>query len=228
MPLALAKRSTLVRSVALAASLCLVFAACNLRTNMWRMGLGSWATDLTVARVESRWVFLESTLVGHGLSLTVYTPASEECAHVMQLEEPVDYVERGVGGRFLRDGVQCDTVGIGPPLVQRTRGGRGGSLRSQPIPRERSSFRVVFEDEEVMLLRGRFVLASRIGWRGGQDSVAVVPNESRCRLAVEGGVASMEFRPAGRNTLSLVSREGPCPIIRLIIPPPPNAPAPIG
>ncbi len=216
------KTTRLLAIVAVAAALSLVSAACNWRTNMWRMGLGSWATDLTVARVVPRWVYLESTLVGHGLSLTVYTPASEACVHVMQPEEPVDYVERGVGGRFLRDDVQCDTVGIGPPLVHRTRGGRGGSLRTQPIPREQSTFQVVFEDEEVMLLRGRFVLASRIGWRGGHDSVAVVPNESRCRLAVDGGVASMEFRPAGRNTLSLVSREGPCRIIGLVIPPPPN------
>jgi hypothetical protein len=216
------KTTRLWSIVTLAVVLSLAFTSCNWRRNMWRMGLGSWATDLTVYRVVPRWVYIESTLVGHGLSLTVYTPASAECAHVMQPEQPVDYVERGVGGRFLRDDVQCDTVGIGPPLVQRTRGGRGGSLRTTPIPREQATFQVVFEDEEVMLLRGRFVLASRIGWSGGHDSIAVVPNESRCRLAVEGGVASMEFRPAGRNTLSLVSREGPCRIIGLVMPPTSN------
>ncbi len=214
------------RSLALVAALGLVFTACNARTNAWRMGLGTWAADLSVAYVAPRWVFLEATLYGHGLSLTVYTPASEECIHVLEIDQPVDYVERGVGGRFLRDGVQCDTVGIGPPLVQRTRGGRGGSLRTQPIPRERASFRVVFEDEEVLMLRGRFVLASRIGWRGGHDSVAVVPNEPRCQAAVEGGTASMEFRPAGRNTLSLVARGGGCPIVGLVIPPPPEPTAP--
>ena len=95
------KTTRLLAIVALAAALSLVSAACNWRTNMWRMGLGSWATDLTVARVVPRWVFLESTLVGHGLSLTVYTPASEACVHVMQPEEPVDYVERGASSMMV-------------------------------------------------------------------------------------------------------------------------------
>ena len=93
------------------------------------------------------------------------------------------------------------------------------SLATTKVQGRLNMSRVVFEDEEVMLLRGRFLLASRIGWAGGRDSVAVVPNVSRCQLAAEGGVASMEFRPAGRNTLSLVSREGPCRIVGLIIPP---------
>ncbi len=190
----------------------------------WQLGFGSFATDLSVVRVVPRGDYLDTTLVGHGLSLDVFTPASAVCARVLEPEGRVDYVERGIAGRLERDGESCDAVGIAGTRVRRARQPRRQSLRSSPIPRAQAHFRPTYEDDDLILLRGRFPLAFHVGWSGGGDSIAAVPNESVCRGAVEGNVASMEFRPSGRTSLSLVGRDGLCPIVGLILPsgPPPR------
>jgi hypothetical protein len=196
----------------------------------WELGLGSFATDLSVVRVVPRGEYLDATLVGHGLSLEVYTPRDAACSHVLAPEAQVDYVERGVAGRLERDGQSCDAVGIGGSRVRRARQPRRSSLRSSPIPRAQATFREVHRDDEVILVRGRFPLARYVGFAGGRDSVAVVPNETQCTAALEGGVASMEYRPSGRTTLSLVGKSGLCPIIGLIqpLPPPRSGPEEAG
>lgn len=184
----------------------------------WELGLGSFATDLSVVRVVPRGDYLEASLVGHGLSLDVYAPRSDTCSQVLESEAQVDYVERGVAGSLEHRGVSCDAVGIGGARVQRARQPRGSDLRSTPIPRAQATFREIYRDEEVILVRGRFPLASRVGWGGGGDSVVVLPNEPVCRDALEGGVASMEYRPSGRTTLGLVGARALCPIIGLVQP----------
>jgi len=198
----------------------LLVTGCNWRRGLWQMGLGSFATELTVQRITPRAEFLEVNLVGSGLDLTVYVPATEECAFVLKPEEPIGYTERGVAGRFDREGVQCDSVGFGDPLIRGARQPRSSNLRSSPVPRSQASFRVMHEDEEVIMLRGRFPQARRIAWAGANDSIAVVQNTSVCRAAIEGGVASMEYRASGNNTLTLVGREGLCRIVGLVIPRP--------
>ena len=197
----------------------LLVSSCSWRKTLWEVGLGSFATDLSVARVVQRHTYLEATLVGHGLALTVYVPASEECAFVLKHEEPVDYVERGIGGRYEREGVSCDAVGIGDPLIRRARQPRSSSQRSSLLPRSQATFSKLYEDDGVIMLRGRFPEATRIGWALAEDCVAVVENTPVCRKAAEGGVASMEYRPSGRNTLALVSSQGLCRLIGLVIPP---------
>ena len=192
----------------------------------WELGFGSFATDLSVARVVPRGDYLDVSLVGHGLSLDAYTPRSEACNQVLLPEAQVDYVERGVAGRLRRGDVSCDAVGIGGSRVQRARQPRRSDLRSTPIPRAQATFREVHRDEEVILVRGRFPLASQVGWSGGGDSVAVLPNDPVCQGALAGGVASMEYRPAGRTTLSLVGAQALCPIIGLILPLDPAAGTP--
>jgi hypothetical protein len=86
------------------------------------------------------------------------------------------------------------------------------------VPRTQATFRTLYKDADVVLLRGRFPLASRIGWSGGQDTVVVVGNVERCRGPVERGVASMEYRPGSRNALALVGTTGLCRIDGLIQP----------
>ncbi|MEN8160682.1 MAG: hypothetical protein ABFS41_11485 [Myxococcota bacterium] len=196
------------------------------RKAAWELGLGSFATDLSVVRVVPRGAYLDATLVGHGLSLEVYTPRDAACSHVLEPEGQVDYVERGVAGRLERDGASCDAIGIGGSRIRRARQPRGAATRASVIPRAQASFRETYRDDEVILLRGRFPLASQVGFGGGGDAVAVVPNEARCTETIERGVASMEYRPAGRTTLSLVGKRGLCPIIGLIQPLGPPAPAP--
>ena len=79
-------------------------------------------------------------------------------------------------------------------------------------------FQVIFQDEAVILARGRFPLASTLGWTGSSDTVAVFPNTELCSVPLGRGVASMEYRTAGRYTLTLVSSGGQCPFHGLIQP----------
>ncbi len=165
---------------------------CNWKKTAWELGLGSFVGELYVTRVVPRHTFLEATVAGNGLNLRFYTPASEDCLFVLKPEAEVVYIERGVGGRYEREDRRCDSVGIGDPLVSRARQPRSGTLRSAPIPRSQATFKTLYEDEDVILLRGRFLEARRIGWARPEDTVAVLPNTGECRGAAEGGVASME------------------------------------
>ena len=87
---------------------------------------------------------------------------------------------------------------------------RGPSIipRSQAQLRER-----VYVDEEVAFIRGRFLLASEIGFGGGGDAIAVIPNTPECAGLTVPGVASMEFRPAGKRVYSLINGDRLCPVI---------------
>jgi len=170
--------------------------------------------------VVQRGTYLEATLARHGLAIRTYAPASEDCGFVLEPEARVSYVERGIGGRFEREGVRCDAVGIGDPQLQRARQPRSGTLAGSPVPRSQATFRRIYQDDEVILLRGRFPEAARIGWARADDTVAVVPNSPVCRDAMADGVASMEYRAAGPDTLSLVSKSGLCRIVGLVIPQP--------
>ena len=191
---------------------------CSPRQTLWQLGLGSWTTDLTVVGVTKRSDWYDATLEGHGLVLRTFTPANEVCGRVLKQGAVVDYIERGIGGRFERDGEACDAVGFGSPLIDRARRGRATSLRTSPIPRKQATFKVIFKDEEVILARGRFPLASTLGWTGSSDTIAVFPNTAVCRVPLDKGVASMEYRAAGRHTLTLVSNDGLCPFQGLIQP----------
>jgi hypothetical protein len=199
---------------------------CNWRRHAWELGLGSFVNEMRVVHVERRGPYLDAVLANSSLELRVFAPADATCAQVLAPEATVGYVERGIGGRFTRGELACDAAGIGDPLMQNARRPRGSDLRDSPVPRAQATFREIYRDEDVIVLHGRFPLASRVGWARGDDSVAVVANTPACRTAIEEGVASMEYRPAGANTLTLVSREGPCRIDGLLRPPAGGEPDP--
>lgn len=202
---------------ALVLALALPSLACSWRRTAWELGLGSFATDLTVARVAGRGPYREATLVGHGLTLEVLAPDTATCRHVLAAEASVDYVERGVGGHYERDGSTCVAAGGGLRLVG-SRQPRATTLAEEPVPRSQATFAVLHADDEVMLLRGRFPEAWRVGWPGGDDTVVMVPNVPVCRSAIGGGVASMEYRAGDRVPLALVGADGLCPIQALARP----------
>jgi hypothetical protein len=213
----------LLRRVLVWLALLALLPSCNPRRAAWELGAGSFMTDMVVASAEPRGPYLDVVLSGHGLTLRSFTPVSERCRETLAPEATVDYVERG-WGRFRRGDLECDAVGIGDPLISRARTGRAGNVRSATIPREQATFTLLYEDDDVILLRGRFPLARLIGWAGGGDSVAVLSNVPHCRLDGS-GVASMEYRPSGRNTLALVGAQGLCRIEGLIQPPSASAEA---
>ncbi len=174
--------------------------------------------DLMVTNAIERGDYLDVTIAGDGVAMRVFAPTGGGCQALLAPESLVQYSSRGPGGRFTRGEDQCDATGIGDPFVNRMRQPRGQSARSSPVPRAQANFRKIFEDDEVILLRGQFPLTFHVGWAGGADTVAVVRNDEMCQGPASRGVASIEFRPAGRNTLSLVGSGGLCRIDGLIIP----------
>jgi hypothetical protein len=203
-------------AIALAAALGV--GGCNWRKTTWELGMGGFGMELLVAYVVERGPYLDAGLTGHGLDMRTFVPANDVCRAVLNTEAPVTYVERGVAGGFEREGLSCDAVGYGDPLIRGARQPRRGELQTTPVPRAQATFRKIYEDDDVVLLRGRFPAAVAVGWPGGRDSVVVVDNVARCRGPIEKGVASMEYRPAGRNTLALVGTKGLCRIEGLIRP----------
>jgi hypothetical protein len=191
---------------------------CSWRKATWELGIPGFKVDLSVAYVKERGPYLDAGLVGHGLDMRTFVPASDVCREVLNTQAPVTYVEQGVAGRFDRQGLSCEAVGFGDPRIRRARQPRSGASVGSPVPRAQATFHTIYEDDDVVLLRGRFPLASRIGWSGSQDSVAVVANSASCRGPVEKGVASMEYRQAGNDTLALVGSGELCRIEGLIQP----------
>ena len=208
-----------VRSLAIAL-LATLLAGCSNSAAMWQLGLGSFTAELWVVRAVPRHDLIEATVAGHGLSLTAYAPASDACAYVFEPDAGavVQYVERGVAGRYEREDAVCDAVGIGDPQMRGARKPRADQSRVTPIPRSQATFQELYRDEEVILLRGRFPEAVRVGWLGWADTIAVVPTEPRCEQAIQGGVASMEYRPSRRKRLTLVAPDGLCQIVGLVMP----------
>ena len=210
------RRAARVASRALLVLAALALAGCGSKF-LWQLGLGG-GTSFQVLHVAERGPYLDAELSGP-FAMRTFAPASNACRAVLAADQSVAWVERGIGGRFERDGVECRSAGIGEPLLERARQPRPGTLRSRPVPRDQANFSVFHEDADVVLLRGYFPLAHLVQWPGGADTVAAVPNVPVCRDPVEEGVASMEYRDSGRPTLALVGGNGLCPIVGLLRPP---------
>ena len=86
------------------------------------------------------------------------------------------------------------------------------------MARAQADYRKIYEDSQVAFLRGRFPLASKVGWVGLDDLIAVVPKIPNCEAPLSRNTSSMEYYPAGRYVLTLVSYRGQCPIQGLITP----------
>jgi hypothetical protein len=198
--------------IASAASLAVL--ACNTERALHQMGFD---TSLAVTHVVQRGDFLEATLRGEAGTLRLFVPPSEACRRVLAPEASVLHESKGAG-RVSRDGASCDAAGVGPVEELRRRRGDPTSGTASVIPRAQASYRVVYEDAEVVFLRGRFPLANLVGWSGGDDTIAVVSRGGECHEVVSRGVASLELRPRGEATLALVGARGLCPIEALIRP----------
>ncbi len=193
-------------------------AGCNPQKTLWQLGLPTFRTPFTVGSLVERGGYLDATLAGSGFELRTFAPADDLCRVVLEPETQVEYVAVGPVGAFRRGDEQCHAVGIGSLREWRNRRPATQSLRDTPVPRVQASYRVVHRDDEVIFLRGRFPLASNLGFAGGGDTIAVVPNVPLCQRPIESGVSSMQFYPSGRRVLVLVSDRGLCDIVGLIQP----------
>ncbi len=186
--------------------------------NVWALGLPGTRTPFVVSTVDRRGDFLDVMLQGGGFDVRSFAPADGDCLQVLEPEARIEWLASGMQGRLERNGRVCDSAGIGSLLQWRNRGPRPRQVRQSVVPRAPAHYEVVFTDDQVALLRGRFPLAGLLGWAGGDDTIAVIPNSELCAPALERTTSSMQYFPAGRRVLTLVVSNGQCPIEGLIRP----------
>jgi len=164
--------------------------------------------DLIAERGDWLDVFMDTGWGGYRFLLR----DDDACRSLFADEQSVRYSTSGILGTLHAGDVSCEPVGILSLAEWRDRHprGRSGSM----IPRSRSELRErVYLDEEVVFVRGRFLLAREIGFGGGGDSIAILPNVPECQGLTIPGVASMEFRPAGNRPFTLINGGKLCPVL---------------
>jgi hypothetical protein len=206
-----------MRALAAATGALLVLTACTQARDVGRrveQSLNPFAsTRVTLSEVQRRGAFLIVRFEDRDAQLTFYAPAaSDACTSLLRPGATVTYRKHGNFGRFEEGELRCDPVGVGSLAAWRDRRRRDSRDRT-PVPRAQANFREVERYEDVVLVRGRFPLASRVGVPAGFDLIAFVPPVEECRRPLELGTASMEFLPAGRTAIRLVGERGPCPVL---------------
>jgi hypothetical protein len=164
--------------------------------------------------------YVDVVVSGERFEYRFLLPPTDDCRAIAAADD-ARYTNWGVLGTLRRDELRCEPVGI--LSLEKWRDRRPRS-KGPPVPREQAVYDVFYRDDELALARGRFVLAGKIGFSGGVDSVAVIPNTDECRGVLSRRVSSMEFRPAGPNPLVLIDGDGRCPLLgiaRPLGPPPP-------
>ena len=182
----------------------------------WELGVPGAHIVVKAQSVVERSSVLDVRLANDRIERRVFTRSSEGCREVFASGAEVDFASVEPFGLMRRGDAECSTVGIGDLTVWRDSKARASRGRRQILPRAQSHFEVVYQDEDVTFALGRFPLTGYVGWAGGERTVAVLPRTPECEAVVSRGVASMEFRPAGRLALTLVAPRGHCVIEGLI------------
>jgi hypothetical protein len=147
-----------------------------------------------------------------------FLPDDAACRSLFKSEVPVTFSNDGVFGRFEADGESCAPVGVLSLTELRDR--RPRPRNASIIPRARADLRErTYADEQLVLIRGRFTLASQVGITGGGDLIAVLPNSPECQgLSIPSSV-SMEFRPAGPQAFTILNGDVRCAVQGFVQPP---------
>lgn len=195
----------------------LLLAGCNPGKNRFQLGLPGSAVEMSVARAKPRFGYLDTLLEGDGWSLRTFVPASATCVELATPGTRLQFQSAGAYGTLARGDLRCPAAGMGSLAEWRKKRGKGG-MGGAIIPSALATFDRVYEDEEVVFLRGNFPLASQLGFTAMGDAIAVVGRVAVCERPVDEGRATMEFFPGGRNVLTLSSRRGRCQIEGLLRP----------
>jgi hypothetical protein len=159
----------------------------------------------SVAEVARRGNYLDASFVASSGVWRFLFPANADCTAVLKPEAPITYNPGGMWGSFHSpDGAVCNPAGIGN--LDRWRRSR---VEGEGRPSSPARWEVEHRDDQVLLLRGRFALASRIGLAGTYDIVAMVENDELCRPVADSGAATLVFRQSGRPAFLL----GRCPVL---------------
>ncbi len=172
-------------------------------------------TDGVVLGVSRHGPYLLVAFGGSLQDMQFLAPATEACLQVLAPEARLNYGKSGVFGRFRRDGVICDPVGVASLAAWRDRQPRSVG---RPVPRAPAYYTLLQEDPELIFLRGRFPLASRVNIPAGWDLVAVLPNSGACTGLAKRTDASLEFRVAGPEPFTLINDGQLCPVLGFATP----------
>jgi hypothetical protein len=173
------------------------------------------STDGVVLGVSRHGEYLLVAFGGSLRDMQFLAPASEACLQVLAPEAQVRYAKSGVFGRFTRDGTSCDPIGVASLAAWRDSLPRAPG---KPVPRAAAFFTLLQEDPELIFLRGRFPLASRVNIPGGWDLVAVLPNSGVCSGLATRTDASLEYRVAGPEPFVLLNDSQLCPVLGFATP----------
>lgn len=160
--------------------------------------------------------YLLASLQGEGFDLRFFAPMNEDCALLMEPGVKIHYRQYGVFGEVSKGDVRCELSGTASLAAWRDRLGR---VPGNAFPRGTARFEEIYRNEDVVLVRGRFPLLSRIRVPAGIDVVAMLPADANCMGLVERGEASLEFRDSGRTPYRLVARPMPCEVLGFAMPP---------
>jgi len=172
-------------------------------------------TDVLVLGVSQHGPYLLASLAGPMADLRFFAPATQACIQVLAPDTRVNYGKSGQFGRFRRDDQICDPIGIASLAAWRDTQPR---RRGPPVPRATAYYHVAQQDPELIFLRGRFPLASRVFISGGYDIVAVLPNVAACAAVAEQGATSLEFRAAGPEAFRLLAGDQSCDVLGFALP----------
>lgn len=142
--------------------------------------------------------------------LSLLFRSADDCTKKITVGTEVDYLPGGLTGSLRLGDQSCDAVGISGLRQWRDRKPRRRVARPGD-DRAQTTYRVVYEQADYAIVRGRFPLAGRIGWSGGDDTLALIPRKPECAGALQRQVSTIEFRDSGPIPLLLVGNRG-CPI----------------
>lgn len=179
-------------------------------------GVPGMTTPVKVVSVQRRGPYLQARLVLGGRDAEGWSLPSEACQAVFVPGAEAVYRDDGPQGQWRRGDHVCQSSGLGPISLLRDR-----SSRATPrgVPRSQASYRTLYMDDELALLRGVFREAQYVGYTYGIDLVAVVARGGSCEVPIEAGVASLEYRGKGAHPMSLVGPDGLCPVRAFLLPP---------
>ena len=171
----------------------------------------AWVIDAVVERGD----FLDASVSRGGETLRFFAPASQACRSVLRVEALVEYVSLGPLGQFQSGAEICDPVGIGSLRAWRDRKPRP---TIKPLPARPATYRLVYEDAELAMVRGRIPLTGLLGFAGMGDTLLVLPQTDACRPLIPRGIAKIEYRVAGPDPLVLLGENERCAVLGLIQP----------
>lgn len=172
------------------------------------------AQMVAVSEVSERAGYLEATL-GTEVPLRLYFAANEPCRVLLEGEKEVEYRGLGTFGEVAGSAGTCAAQGTATlrawhnrQLTRRTAAGK---------PREVARFTKTYEDDSVLMIRGRFPLAVLINMMA-DDVVAILPARSDCRSLIERGEGFMEYQRSIGPVFHLTGGETRCEFLGLAQP----------